>query len=156
MTKLISKKIALFLLIDFVLYLLLPLEFGKFQSRNIIYPLLWISIAIIAEQFIPQKKSTSIKIFVTLGVIGYLLISCIMAFGFFMFCGWFNYGAVYKNKAEHSLKLVCKSYECYGTAGDCDLYKRRELLPKIFWVTKFTEAKVDSTIWEKIPFGEGD
>lgn len=152
----IFKKATLIILIDFALYLLLPLEFGKFQSRNIIYPLIWISIAFFAKQFIPQKKSTSKRVLVTLGLLGYIFLTCIMAFGFFIFCGLFNYGTLYKNKFEHSLKLVCKSYECYGTAGDCDLYKRRELLPNVFWVTKFTDSKVDSTLWVKIPFGEGD
>lgn len=156
MTKLIYKKVVIILLIDFVLYLLLPLEFGKFQSRNIIYPLIWISIAIIIEESTSQKKSSSKRISAALGFLVYLFLSCIMAFWFFMFCGWFNYGTLYENKSEHSLKLVCKSYECYGTAGDCELYKRRELLPKIFWVTKFAEVTVDSTIWKKVPFGEED
>jgi hypothetical protein len=152
MQKAIFKKTGLIILVDIFLYLLLPLKFGNLESRYIICPLVWISVGIIGKEIIPKNKSILKTILVLLGIAGYILMTCLFIFFFFLFCTSVNYGTVYQNKNEHSLKLVCRSYECYGTSDDCDLYEERELLPNIYWVTKFTD-KIDPKVWTDTPPG---
>lgn len=151
MIALTRKGILYLITVDILLYLLLPLEVYSFQSRYIIYPLIWISLSVIVLNFFPRGKSIEEIILLIIGAVIYLTITCLFAFVFFLFCGWLNYGAVYKNKKHDSLKIICKTYDCYGTADDYRLYKQQELFSHVFWVTKFNDDKVDTTVWERLP-----
>jgi len=60
---------------------------------------------------------------------------------------------MYKNKEDKSILIVCRRFDCYGTAEDCRLFKIKKLTNHLKWVTKFEEAKVDITKWDDVPFG---
>ncbi len=135
------------LLLDIILYLILPLKIHDVESRDIVYPLIWLSFFILGAIFSTQESN---PISLTILTIGYFLITCVLAFLFFGFCRWSNYGELYKNKKHDSLSLICKTFDCYGTSEDCKIYKQRKLLENVYWITKFDE-KIDTTIWQKAP-----
>ena len=151
MRRLIRKEIFYLLIIDIVLYLLLPLEVYGIESRYIVYPLIWVSIFVIGINLLPRKKSIGKLVLLIIGTLFYLLITCVFAFVFFLFCRWANHGELYKSKKHDSLRIICKTYDCYGTAEPCRLFKQRELFKRIYWITQFNENKVDTAVWEKIP-----
>ncbi len=148
MSNLIPKQIFYLAIINVVLYLLLPLEIYGFQSRYIVYPFIWISLSIVGFNFFPPVRSFVDRIFMAFGMVIYLIITSIFAFVFFAFCRWSDHGVRYSNKEQISLKLICRTYDCYGTTDDCRLYKQRRLLGDIYWITEFEESTADTAVWE--------
>ena len=148
----LSRKGLLYLaLTDVILYLFLPLEIYDVSSRYIVYTLIWISFFIFFLNLFPSQNSFGKTILPVIGTIIYVLITLLFAFVFFLFCGWHNYGAMYQNKKHDSVKIICKTYDCYGTAEGCRLFKQQQILPHVYWVTKFKDKEVDTNVWERIP-----
>ena len=146
------KRLLLWLIIlDIALYQLLPLEVYGWGARYFIYSFIWISVFIIALALLPSKKSTGRTVYIVAGSLFYALLTCILAFVFFLFCRWSKHAVLYTSKTNSSLKIVCRTYDCYGTAEDCRKFKQRELLPNIYWLTDFSDKPVDSAVWKKNP-----
>ena len=131
-----------------VLLLLLPLEYDNIKAKSFIYPLMWIGAVYIVFKAFPKKQYiTRSLLLVFLGLFGFFVILP-RVIGF---CGWIHYGTLYVKKGDRSIRLVCRSYECYMTDGPCQLFKERRITKHFKWVTSFGEGPVDKTIWEEIP-----
>ena len=87
---------------------------------------------------------------VKFGTVIYYLVTFLLAFSFFFFCRWGSHGAIYQNKGNAYVKIICKTYDCYGTSEGCRLFKQREILAHVYWVTMFDDTKVDTAIWEEV------
>ncbi len=146
---LILKKIFISVIIIAFLYLLTYIEYNNFKLSRIAYPLIWISIPI-TLRYILVKENVSIRTFI-IGIVVFIFIS-IFYLLFSVFCAWSNDSTLYISKSNESITLVCRTYDCYGTAEDCRLYQVTKLKSKFKWVTKFEEKIVDSKKWQKVPF----
>lgn len=146
---LIFKKIIIVAIVISCLFFLTEIEYDNFKLSPIVYPLIWISIPFILKYFLPES---SLKISHVL--IASLVYTAIISFYLFfsVFCAWSKDLLLYKNKKDKSTLIVCRTYDCYGTAEDCRLFNVKKLTSHIKWVTKFKEEIVDSTKWDKIPF----
>lgn len=134
---------------DILLYQLLPLHIFGIAARQFVYPFIWLSFLLAGMCMLPTKKSFERNFLVVAGSLIYGFLTLILAFVFYLFCGWGSHGTFYTNRKNPSLKLVCLTYECYGTADPCQLYKQHELLPRVYWVTEFKEQPIDTTVWKK-------
>lgn len=141
------KNIVAVLITLLVLLLLLPLEYDNIRAKSFIYPLMWIGAVYLVFKAFPKKH------YVTRN----LLLIFLGLFGFFVilprvigFCGWTHHGTLYVKKGDKSIRLVCRSYECYMTDGPCQLFKERRITKHLKWVTSFGEESVDKTIWEEV------
>lgn len=131
---------------DILLFFLRPLEIYGFATRNFIYPFIAINFFVICAVLLYQERNIISLALVTLIFLVFSFVFVIFNFGL---CRWGKHGDIYKNKNNVSLKLICKTFDCYGTAEDCRLYKQRELFKDVYWITKFEYENVDSTIWQR-------
>jgi hypothetical protein len=133
------------------LLFLTKLEIGSFKTKTAIYPLVWILIGVLGLRYynaLRGSNSAIKKSLLGLGLTVYILGTLFLSMGFFM-CGEYEAGSSYTHKTNKSLTLVCRTYECYGTTGQCQLYTIRRITPRIKWVTALTSDKIDTTIWRR-------
>lgn len=143
-----TDRWALYILItDCFLYLMLPLEIYDHDSKQFVYPLIWLSFFITIAIATIKARSYFLLAFATLI---FIVSSCFFYFTFFLFCRWGNHGDVFVSKENDSVKLICKTYDCYGTDEDCRLYKKRILFEHVSWVTSYPDKNVDTTVWRGV------
>jgi hypothetical protein len=143
-----KKLTRIILLADSLLYFLLPLKVYQYESAYVIYPIWWLSVFAII--IIGRWGGTFIEILVFVFI--FLMVSFFFTFLNFFFCGWNDHGILYINKTNHSLRIRCKTFDCYGTSENCRFFKERILLKNIYWVTEFNKNKIDTTVWQEVPF----
>jgi hypothetical protein len=146
---LIFNKILKSGIIIGLLYLLTNIEYDNFKLSGIVYPLIWISLPIILRYILVKEKISRGTYLIGIVVFIFITIFHLLSS---IFCAWSNHSALYKSKSNESITIVCRTYDCYGTAEDCRLYEVIKLTTHFKWVTKFNEKIVDSTKWEKVPF----
>jgi hypothetical protein len=152
MLKSVSREALFYIAIIISAYFLLPLEYDNFKIKIVLHPLIWTSIVLLILKIFPGGKTLKRAVTAWIGSGVYLLLLFLNIFMETVFCNWGNIGSFYISKTEASVKLVCRTYNCYGTADDCQLFKVSQLTTHIKWVTKFTEKRVDSIQWKSIPF----
>jgi len=130
--------------------ILTPLEYDSIKFKTFIYPTIWIAMAFLGIKLYRQQNSAIASIFISIGGIIYLLMTCWFALGFLL-CAWTRTLPLYSSRIDSSVTIVCRHYECYGTDSDCELFKEQRLSHHLKWVTKFNETPVDTTVWQKIP-----
>ena len=146
------NKILIIAVTILVLFFLTYLEIDDFKAKTIIYPILWIGIGLLGYKYyniLRGSDSAIRKTILGLGFAFYVLASLSFGLGFFL-CGEGDHGVSYTHKKKKSLSLICRRYDCYGTADRCQLYKVRNLTKHIKWVTKYTkynEKPVDTSEW---------
>ena len=151
MRKLSVNKIFITATTIIALLFLIRLEFGGFKAKTVIYPILWVGIGILGFKYsklLRGRESAIRKSLLGLGLAFYIFGTLFFGFRFFM-CAENNHGISFINKQDKSLSLECRTYDCYGTADDCQLYKVRNLTKHIKWVTKFIENPVDTSKWQR-------
>jgi hypothetical protein len=155
MQKFTFKQILIALTFIILLYFLHPLEYGNFKMKTVIYLFIWISIAVIVINVLPKRRSLMKTLGVSIGVLVYFFATCFFGFSF-LFCRWENHGIIYINKSDNSIKIICRTYDCYGTAEGCELFKARQLTKHIKWVTEFNDDPVDTTKWRRTDFNSDE
>jgi len=138
----------IFLLVVFLLYLS-PLEYDNPKFQIYVYLFLYGATAIVLIKWYRRQRSTIENILIPVAGIIYLFASCNHLLDN-SFCRWMTYFDSYTSKSNNSVKLVCRSYECYGTDGDCKLYKQYSITTHLKWVTKFNEKAIDTTLWKPV------
>jgi hypothetical protein len=134
----------------FVLLLFLsPLEYDNAKYKIYIYSFFYVITAVVLIKWYWRRNSTIENILIPLAGIICLFASCNLLLDN-SFCRWITYFDSYRKKTHKSVKLVCRSYECYGTDGNCELYKEWPITNHLKWVTKFNDKTVDTTIWESV------
>jgi hypothetical protein len=147
--KKISVKKVLTALISFlILFIFLPLEYDNIQAKTFIYPIMWIGMGYIVFKAFPGKSPTKSILLMLLGIIG-LFYTFTHAIGF---CAWIKHGTYYINKRDKSIRIICRTYDCYGTAEGCRLFEVRRITEHIKWVTSFDEKPIDTIKWQSVPF----
>jgi len=152
MRKPSANKIVVIAMIILVLFLLTNLEIDSFKAKSIIYPISWIGIGWLGYRYFNFLRGTDSAIRKTilgLGFAFYVLASLSFGLGYFL-CSEGDHGVSYTNKKDKTLSLVCRTFDCYGTADRCQLYKVRNLTKHIKWVTKYTkynEKPIDTSEW---------
>jgi len=134
-----------------VLFLLTNLEIDSFKAKTIIYPILWIGIGLLGYGYFTILRGTESAIRKTilgLGFAFYVFASLFFGIGFFL-CAEGDHGVSYTHKKDKSLSLVCRTFDCFGTADGCQLYKVRNLTRHIKWVTRSKEIPVDTSEWQR-------
>ncbi|OQP60610.1 hypothetical protein A3860_32875 [Niastella vici] len=142
------KEVLVALIFFLVLFIFLPLEYDNIKAKAIIYPVMWISMGYIVFKAFPGKSLTKSSLLIILGVIC-LSYTFSHVIGF---CGWIKHGTLYKNKRDKSIRIICRTYECFGTAEGCQLFEERRITEHIKWVTSFDEKPIDTTKWQSVPF----
>ena len=133
------------------LFLLTRLEIDGFKAKTIIYPILWIGIGILGFKYFNILKGSASAIrksLLGLGLAVYIFSTLYFGIQFFM-CAESDHGVLFTHKNNKSLSLVCRTYDCYGTADGCQLYEVRNLTKHIKWITKFNENSVDTSKWQR-------
>jgi len=137
-----------------VLFSLTYLEINGFKAKTVIYPILWISIGVLGYKYytlLRGSDSAIRKSLLGLGLAFYLFGS--LAFGgSLILCKEIDHGVSFIHIENKSLSLVCRTYDCYGTVDDCQMYKVRNLTKHIKWVTKYNEKPVDTSKWQHRSF----
>lgn len=141
------KKVLAVLISFLVLFILLPLEYDNTKAKTFIYPIMWISMGYIVFKAFPRKSHTKSILLMLLGVIG-LFYTFTHVIGF---CTWTNHGTLYINKRDKSIRIICRTYDCLGTAEGCRLFEVRRITEHIKWVTSFNEKATDTTKWQNVP-----
>ena len=141
------KKVLAALISFLILFLFLPLEYDNIKAKTFIYPIMWISLGYIVFKAFPGKSYTKRILLMLLGIIGlfYIFIHVIG------FCGWIQYGTLYVNKRDKSIRIICRTYGCFGTAEGCRFFEQRRITEHIKWVTSFDEKPIDTTKWQSVP-----
>jgi len=134
-----------------LLFLLFHLEYDTIKAKTFLSPLFWISVAFFLIKKL-KKKSTLRSIVFLVGGIVYFFIALNFLLDLTGFCAWGHSNILYINKSDRSIKLDCRSYECFMTSGDCELYEVKNITNHLKLVTKFNEKQVDTAKWDKIPF----
>ena len=144
-----SVKEVIATLISFLLlFLFLPLEYDNIKAKTFIYPIIWISMGYIVFKAFPKKSLTKSSLLMSLGVIGLLYIFTHVI----GFCAWIKHGTLYINKRDKSIRIICRTYDCLGTAEDCQLFEERRISQHIKWVTSFDKKPIDTSKWQSVPF----
>jgi len=151
MEKFTLKEILGWVSFFILLFALLHLEYDTIKVKTFIYPLFWISIAyILIKKY--RRKSTLRRIIFLLGGVLYFFIALNILADLTGFCAWGHSNVLYINKSDKSTKIACRSYECFMTSDNCELYEVKNITTHLKWVTKFNENPIDTTRWEKVPF----
>jgi hypothetical protein len=151
MEKFTLKEIVGWLGFFVLLFLLFHLEYDNIKANTFLYPLFWISVEyILIKKFI--HKSTLRTIVFSLGGVLYFFIALNFLVDLTGFCAWGHSNILYINKRDKSIKIDCRSYECFMTAGDCELFEVKNITTHLKLVTKFNDKPIDTTKWEKVPF----
>lgn len=146
------KTVVFAAIILIVLLLLSRVEIDDFKIKTITYPALWLAIGILGFWFYRKLLGTNSALRKSIFGIGfalYVLCSLYFFLSFFL-CAEITSGSKYLHRMESTLSLECRSYECYGTTGSCELYTLRSLTDHIKWVTKYDGDTVDLNIWDKV------
>jgi predicted membrane channel-forming protein YqfA (hemolysin III family) len=133
------------------LFLFTRLEFDGFKVKTAVYPILWIGVGILGIRYFKILRGSASAIrksFLGLGLALYIFGTLFFGSTFFI-CDQRNHGISFINKQNKSLSLECRTYDCYGTADGCQLYKVRNLTKHIKWVTKFNQNPVDTSEWQR-------
>ncbi|HEX6179704.1 MAG TPA: hypothetical protein VFZ47_00585 [Chitinophagaceae bacterium] len=152
MRKISIRRIIIAGVVIIALLALTRLEFEGFKFKTIVYPVLWIGIGIAGFKYyntLRGSESPIIRSLLGLGMAFYLF----RTWGFGcqrIMCGEINRGVLFINKHDNKLTLEIRSFECYGTTGDGQLYKVRNLTRSLKWVTEFNATPVDTTIWKRV------
>lgn len=147
-----SLKQMLAALIYFtILSLLLPLQYDNMSAKTVIEPIIWTSIAFVAYKLFPRKSELRTGVFLIGGVI-YLLFLFSWFTNLTGFCANIDHGVLYVNKKDPSRVLTMKTYECFMTEGDPELFEERSLTDHFKWVTRFNQKPVDTVKWRSIAF----
>ena len=150
MKILLIKKIVIVAIVIGCLLSLTQMEYDTIKFSRFVYPLIWISFPFILK-YLSLNSSFRITHILIASVV-YIVILC-FSFLFGVFCAWSSDGILYKNKKDKSILIVCRRYDCYGTAEDCRLYKVKKLTEHLKWVKKFQEEKVDKIKWDFVSYG---
>lgn len=142
------KEVSIALISLLVLLLLLPLEYDNLKAKAFIYPIIWVSAGYIVVRAFPRKSITKSSLLLSLGIIVFFQIF-IQVIGF---CAWAKHGTLYINKRDKSIRIICRTYDCLGTAEGCRLFEERRITQHIKWVTSFDEKPIDTTKWQDVPF----
>ena len=138
-----------------ILILISPLVIGDFWLSSVTYPLLWIYLPMVIYTILPTKKSQLKRILITIFFISYISI-CIIPLLRIVMCGYGQSSYEYVSKTNPSIKLVGRTFGCYGTTEDLVLYKVYSISKYIKIETHyltFTDHKniiIDSSKWKKI------
>jgi len=149
MKKISIRSFFVYFLALMLLFFLSPLEYDNTKSKILIYPFFYVITALVLIAWYRRRNSTLENIIIPFAGIIYLFISCNFLVDH-SFCGWTTNFDSYTSKTNKSLKLVCRSYECYGTDGNCQLYKEWSLTKHLKWVTKLDNESIDTTIWKAV------
>jgi hypothetical protein len=142
------KKVLAVLIFFLVLFIFLPLEYDKIKAKTFIYPIMWTGMGYIVFKAFRRKSNIQITLLILLGIIGlFYTITHIIGF-----CAWGSNGTLYINKKNKSNRIVCRTYDCLGTAEGCRLFEVRRITEHIKWVTNFDEQPIDTTKWQSVPF----
>jgi len=98
---------------------------------------------------LPRKNSIGKMILVTIGALIYLGFSAILSLGIFL-CSEGNRGELYISRTNPSVKIISRSFGCFLTTDDINLYKERNLTENLKWVTSFDEQLVDTLYWKPV------
>jgi predicted membrane channel-forming protein YqfA (hemolysin III family) len=151
MRKLSVNKVLITATTIIALFFSTRLEFDGFRVKTAVCPILWIGIGILGFRYFKILRggaSAIRKSLLALGFAFYIFGTLFYGSRFFM-CAEGNHGILFINKRDKSLSLECRTYDCYGTADDCQLYKVKNLTRHIKWVTKFNENQVDTSEWQR-------
>ena len=150
-----SKKIIVITaIIILALLLLTKLEFGAYKAKTVIYPILWLGFGVLGVKYYQALRGSASAIrksIFGLGLALYLLGTLVFGFEYLM-CAEINYGISYIDKQDKRISLECRTFGCYGTSDNCQLYKVRHLTKSIKLVTKFDEFPVDTSKWQYYRF----
>ena len=149
---LVLNRLIIALTTILFLIFLSNLEFGSFKTKSIIYPLIWICIPIVGLNLFNRLRGSSSvirKSLLGLGAAFYLFGTIVFGMRLLL-CAEIDHGTLFKNKNNSQINLECRTYDCYGTAESCQLYKVRYLIGKIKLVTKYNQEPVDESKWQRI------
>jgi len=149
MKKIPIKNIFACFLALLLLFFLSPLEYDNTKYKAFIYPFIYLTTAVILIVWYRRRNSTLENILIPFAGLIYLFASCNFLVDH-SFCRWTTHFDSYTSRTNKYLKLVCRSYECYGTDGNCQLYKEWSLTNHLKWVTKFNNENVDTTVWKAV------
>jgi hypothetical protein len=151
MKKPFRKTVLLSVILIVTLFLLSKIEYDSFSLKSITYPLLWVTVGIIGFRYFKNLPTRSAirKTILSIGFAIYVLASLYFTMQLFL-CAESTYGTRYINTKSNSLTLECRTYDCYGTADQCQLYKLRRLTNHIKWVTIFDDKIPDKNEWRYI------
>lgn len=142
-----NKRVFVALIVLLVLVISLPLEYDNIRAKTFIYPLMWIGAVYIVFKAFPKKLLVARSLLlVFLGLVGFFVILPRVV----GFCGWTHHGTLYVKKGDRSVRIICRTFDCFMTAEGCQRFKERRITEHIKWVTSFDEKTVDSTIWESV------
>jgi hypothetical protein len=127
-------------------FLLIPLEYGTFRFKTIAYCTLWIILGTIIIKAIRNKKYRHRIVLLRIILFFYIAFSFLLLFRSVL-CGTGNDIILYTNKKNPSITIVCRTFDCFLTAGPCECYKSRRLIGKLRSVTKFPDFVADKTQW---------
>jgi hypothetical protein len=133
------------------LLFLTRLELDDFKAKTVIYPILWAGIGVLGFRYFKILRGSASalrKSLLGLGLAFYIFGTLFFGSSFFM-CAEGNHGILFINKQDKRLSLECRTYDCYGTADGCQLYKVRNLTIHLKWVTKFNENPIDTSEWQR-------
>ena len=136
-----------------VLFMLSKIEYDSFKVKSIAYPLLWINVGVIGFRYFKSLRGSGSAIRKTILSIGfaiYVLASLNFTIRLFL-CSENTHGVSYINTKNNNLTLECRTYECFGTADRCQLYKIKRLTSHIKWVTILNDKIPHETEWRHIP-----
>lgn len=140
------KEVLAALIFFILLFASLPMEYDDIKARTFIYPIMWIGAGYIVFKIFPKKSLTKSSLLIALGIVGLFYILTQVT----GFCAWGHHGTLYVNKKDKSIKIICRTYDCFGTAEGCRLFKERRLTQHIKWVTSLDENPVDTTKWQSV------
>jgi hypothetical protein len=142
------KEVVATFVVLLVLFISLPLEYDNIKAKTFIYPIMWIGVSYIVFRAFPENSQTRSISLIFLGIIGlFYTITHIVGF-----CGWSKHGTLYINKRDKSIRIICRTYDCLGTAEGCRLFEVRRITDHIKWVTSFDEKPIDTSKWQDVPF----
>ena len=129
-----------------MLFLFAPLEDGSFRFKTVLYPGIWITLGFIVLRPLKDKRNRHfvVKLIIAFGI--YVLLTFFFLFRM-VFCASEDHGVWYVSKENPSISLICHSFECYQTTGQCTFYKSYKIIGKLRWTTKYADDKVDLSKW---------
>ena len=144
-----KKWYILTLCLAVLLVIAIPLEYGSFRFKTVVFPILWITLGVTGIKLISNKQNRYmvVKLIIAFGI--YVLLTLYFLFTL-TFCRTGESRVWYVHKENPSVNLICRSFECYMTSGPCTLYKSRKIIGKLRWTIKFSDNVVDTTKWQKV------
>jgi hypothetical protein len=143
-------EIVVALLLLFLLFFFLPLEYDDIKAKTFLYPMILISIAFVVYKTFPDPSELRTFVF-SIGGGAYLLCALLYIPNLIGFCASRDHGTLYVNKKDPSRRITMTGYSCFLTDEDTQLYEERTITQHIKWVTSFDEKPVDTTKWQFHP-----